>query len=117
MGRLLKRQTDQIRRMHKEGYTQKEIGEAVGCSVRSVRNYLGDSPSSLSLRLEDLEKQLAEKTEEIKAVGTVLLMVWISIGNKGLWCPGCERFSSKLGDDLVWECHECGHKVGPIQIQ
>jgi len=39
MGRLTKAKTDEIGKLRKEGYTQKETAEKVGVHIRTVRKY------------------------------------------------------------------------------
>ncbi len=39
MGRLSKNQTDQVAKLRKEGYLQKEIGQKLGINIRTVRKY------------------------------------------------------------------------------
>ncbi len=62
MGRLTKAKIDQIRKLRKDGYTQKETAEKVDVCLRTVRKYdpIREKPEPTRERVKDLEQVISE---------------------------------------------------------
>lgn len=62
MGRLTKAKADEIEKLRKEGYTQKEVAEKVGVHLRTVRKYdpLREKPKPTREQVKELEEAISE---------------------------------------------------------
>jgi len=123
MGRLTKVKIDEIGKLRKQGYTQKETAQKVGVHVRTVRRYdpLYESRQSEKRSVED---RLAALEQALTASWDWIYLLYITIlrSSPGLTscleeesCP-CPRCNGKLEydeDQYAHVCRDCGHKVFP----
>ena len=113
MGRLTKKKIDQIRKLRKQDYTQKEVAENVGVHVRTVRKY---DPYRVDAKHRVRENN---DTESIRSTILVILQ-WLDVlnisllnyGNISYFCPRCcENDLEFDADEEIYFCSECGYKI------
>lgn len=117
MGRLTKAQVDEIAKLRKEGYTQKEVAERLHVHPRTVRKY--DPLHQDRLEERSVENRLSALEEAIRTCWDYIdLLYWAmarspiggSLEKETYVCPRC---SGKLRFDeekVTYICVNCGHK-------
>lgn len=123
MGRLLKKEVDEIAHLRKQGYAQKEVAQKLGVHVRTVRKY---DPTHKAAEHRDMNN---DAVESIKSVLPVILD-WLEIQTYSLLkelicdnkhkhiCPRCHNESFEYGiEEAAFICRECGYRpVMPYDI-
>lgn len=123
MGRLSKAKVDQIQKLRKKGYLQKEVAEMAGVDIKTVRAY--DPMRRISKPEVQAIKEPEKSTPDIELYkGLTKLANWVTILSIHLpgkiYCPNClfpsglelEKKSKavilRLLDDGDYRCSECG---------
>lgn len=117
MGRLAKAQTDEIAKLRKEGYTQKEIAERLHVHPRTVRKYdpLRQERSeerSVGNRLSVLEEAIRVCWDYIDLIYVAVLRSAIGecLEKETYLCPRCQGKLIYDEDKVTYICKKCGHK-------
>jgi len=112
MGILEKRKRDRIVKMRKEGYTQKEVAEAVGVHVRTVRKY--DSVRGAgSVKGRSLEARLTACEEALRtSLDWLHLLSFMVPTDEEHLCPKCGSYRMKYDDyvESTFVCERCGYQ-------
>jgi len=117
MGRLAKAQIDEIAKLRKEGYTQKEIAERLHVHPRTVRKY--DPLRQERSEERSVENRLSVLEEAIRVCWDYIdLLYWAvlrsAIGEcleKEMYlCPRCNGKLIYDEDKVTYICKKCGHK-------
>jgi len=123
MGRLTKTKVDEIARLRKQGYTQKETAEKVNAHLRTVRKYdpLHESKpreeKSLAERMTAVEEGLRTCWDLLYLLHTTMLFSDELSSNleQGLFsCPRCGEYLSyeDYGDGYYrYHCWQCDFKI------
>ena len=110
MGRLTKKTIDEIVKLRKQGYTQKEAAERLRIHIRTVRKY---DPLRVFTKHPYIEN---DPIKSIRAVISVIL-VWLDVLSNELIgidndCPRCGIDSLEYdGDKDLFICRECGYRL------
>lgn len=117
MGKLTKAQIDEIAKLRKEGYTQKEVAERLHVHPRTVRKY---DPSRHDRSEErSVENRLSALEGVIKTCWDYIDLLYFAIVRSPICNSleketyGCPRCSGKLKYDeekVTHICADCGHK-------
>jgi len=117
MGRLRKAQIDEIAKLRKEEYTQKETAEKVGVHPRTVRKY--DPLRQDRAEKRSVENRLSVLEEAIRVCWDYIdLLYWVivrspigdSLETKTYVCPRCQGELIYDEDKVTHICKKCGHK-------
>ena len=121
MGRLTKKNIDQIAKLRSEGYTQNEVAEKVGVCLKTVRKYDPGSVSGSAKEWRELQG-LPERVNKLEQIAkTLSALAWSYKLEKCFkypaWCPNCENQVSaeeardKKTKKTYYCCPQCGTLV------
>jgi hypothetical protein len=124
MGRLSKAKTDEIAKMRKEGYTQKEIAEKLHVHPRTVRNYdpLRQGRPEVYIvkdRLSALEEAVKTSWDYIDLLYNVIRRypaLNYSLENDTFYCPRCPGKLTFDKEKVTYICIKCGYGFPPPEM-
>jgi hypothetical protein len=108
MGKISKEKRDQIAKLRKEGYCQKEIAQKVGVSVRTVRNY-DPTRKSKPVSHDHADQRLKAMWEVIPLILDWLdILIPLLLFGENHECPRCgaEEIEFDPGE-LIFFCYNC----------
>jgi len=117
MGRLAKAQTDEIAKLRKEGYTQKEIAERLHVHPRTVRKY--DPLRQERSEERSVENRLSVLEEAIRVCWDYIDLIYVAVLRSAIGecleketylCPRCNGKLIYDEDKVTYICKKCGHK-------
>ncbi len=120
MGRLAKAQIDEIAKLRKEGYTQKEIAERLHVHPRTVRKY--DPSHEIRQRGQrSTEDRLAALEEGVRSSWDLLELLHCtmlrsdklrhSLEETTYPCPRCDGKLKYDEQEATYVCGDCKHKL------
>ena len=122
MGRLVKVKRDEIAKLRKQGYTQKETAEKVKVHLRTVRKYdpLHESRPSGQLSVED---RLATLEEALRTCWDYIHLLKCAMSRfeplrdklekETYPCPRCGGKLKFDDEEVTYICHDCKLKMFP----
>ena len=120
MGRLTKAKIDEIEKLMKAGFTQKETAEKVGVHVRTVRKYdpqrqkKTPGPRSMEDRLATIEEAIKACWDWIDFLYWAMMKPSMSRKASEKETYRCSRCDGKLEYDEQkgnYVCRSCGHQL------
>ena len=117
MGRLTKAKIDEIDKLRKEGYTQKEVAEKVRVHPRTIRKY--DPLRQDRSEERSVENRLSALEEAIRTCWDYIdLLYWAmarspigdSLEKETYVCPRCQGKLRYDEEKVTHICANCGHK-------
>jgi transcriptional regulator with XRE-family HTH domain len=121
MGRLRKKKIDEIAKLMSEGYTQLEVAQKTGVSLKTVRKYDPGSISGSAKEWRELQSlpERVKKLEEI--VKTLSAIAWTYRIDKDYefsgYCTKCDNVviiewgTDKKTRESYGHCPECGTRI------
>jgi transcription initiation factor TFIIIB Brf1 subunit/transcription initiation factor TFIIB len=108
MGRITKEKIDQIGKLRKEGYCQKEIAQKVGVSVRTVRKY-DPTRKSKSESPYPTEQRLRAIWEVIPLILDWLdVLIPLLLYEEKHACPRCRSDETEFHlEESIFYCSDC----------
>jgi len=117
MGRLTKAQIDEIAKLRKEEYTQKEIAERLHVHPRTVRKY--DPLRQQRSEERSVENRLSVLEEAIRVCWDYIGLLYVAVLRSAIGecletetyvCPRCNGKLIYDEDKVTYICKKCGHK-------
>lgn len=118
MGRLAKTKVDEIAKLRKEGYTQKEIAERLHVHPRTVRRY--DPLHQDRLEERSVKDRLSAVEDAIRTCWDYIDLLYAAMCNYPALrkileddtysCPRCEGKLRYDEEKVTYICSKCGHK-------
>jgi len=117
MGRLTKAQIDEIAKLRKEEYTQKEIAERLHVHPRTVRKY--DPLRQQRSEERSVENRLSVLEEAIRVCWDYIDLLYVAVLRSAIGecletetyvCPRCKGKLIYDEDKVTYICKKCGHK-------
>lgn len=108
MGKISKEKMDQIGKLRKEGYSQKEVAEKLGVHVRTVRRY-DPTRKSKPESHDHAEQRLRAMWEVIPFIIDWLdVLIPLLLYEENHECPRCGADEIEFDpEELVFDCSNC----------